>query len=176
MLEEKLIAEPVPEKKVKRTRKKRGPMTPEAKAILLERLAAGRAKKKAQKLALEGKKVEEPAPVPAPAPVQAPVPAPIKKVRIPTPPPKVDTELLDMKKQLEALRATNKKQERELIKQAIAQEKTKKQGLSILKKNTPKKLEPIEEDKAVTMEQLATPPPVKKRYSTYKKSIWSKFE
>ena len=71
MFEEKLIAEPVPEKKVKRTRKKRGPMTPEAKAILLERLAAGRAKKKAQKLALEGK-VEEPAPAPAtPAPAPA---------------------------------------------------------------------------------------------------------
>lgn len=172
MFVEKEIVEPV---KIKKTRKKRGPMEPEAKAKLLERLAAGRLKKKLAKEAL-AKTTTAPAPIPAPIPHTAPIP--IVKRPLTPPPPQVDNELLEMRKELEILKAKNKKQERSILKQAMIAEKEKMKQMAKPKieiKIEKPKMEIIPEERtAITVEEIAQPK--KKRYSTYQKSIWTKFE
>lgn len=171
MFVEKEIVEPV---KIKKTRKKRGPMEPEAKAKLLERLAAGRLKKKLAKEALAGLGTKTP--VPAPIPHTAPIPI-VKRPPTP-PPPQEDNELLEMRKELEILKAKNKKQERSILKQAMIAEKEKMKQMAKPKieiKIEKPKMEIIPEERtAITVEEIAQPK--KKRYSTYQKSIWTKFE
>jgi len=171
--------------KPKKERKKRKPMTEEQKQVLRERLAKARAAKKAKK---EGKvvqpkvekpkvekkkvelKVEEKTPIPTfKAPMVKPVP--------------VKDEMAEMRAQLKLLQTRNKQQEKELMKAALEKEKLKKTGLDFLQKAKlakEKQMATIKEEvevpkvKAPVKEQPVAP--VKKRYSTYKKSIWSKFE
>ena len=61
-------------------------------------------------------------------------------------------------------------------------EKLKKEGMAYLQKSKAEKLKPVPETPPVKLEvapkavEQAVKPPPKKRYSTYQKSIWSKFE
>lgn len=168
--------------KVKKPRKKRAPMTEAQKDVLRERLKKARDAKKAKK---EGK-------APAPKVVKAETPkveiqieekTPIKTSKAPkVKPSPVNNELEEMKKELLRLQTRNKQNEKELVKAALEKEKLKKQGLDYIaayNSKQSKKLPTIVEDKVdetTTTVKPETPKEVKpKRYSTYKKSIWSKW-
>ena len=178
MFEEKKVEEQPILEKPKKERKKRKPMTEEQKQVLRDRLKKAREAKKAKKEA--GSKQP-----PAEKKVAKSLPAEPKIEPQKPAPPKQDDELFKMRKELESLRTINKNQERELVRQAITAEKLKKEGMAYLAKAKSKseKLKSIPETKPVELEvadkpkvEQAVKPPPKKRYSTYQKSVWSKFE
>ena len=172
--------------KVKKPRKKRAPMTEAQKEVLRERLKKAREAKKAKK---EGKpapakadsKVEKPKKEKVEMKIEEKVPIPTFKAEMVKPVP-IKDEMAEMRAQLKQMQTRNKQQEKELLKAALEKEKLKKTGLDFLAKAKAAKQKPLQTIKedvaeskpAVTIEQLAAP--VKKRYSTYKKSIWTKFE
>ena len=161
----------IPVEKVKKVRKPRKPMSEEQKQVLRERLAKAREAKKLKKERNSAPKVEKPKvekkitieTIEKPKPVLKPVP--------------VVDEFAEMRKQLADLKTLNKNQERQLLKQQLAAEKSK------MERN--KKPLPVIKEESVSM-PISTPtpqptkpvdiPPKKKRYSTYKKSIWSQFD
>jgi len=162
------------EDKPKKERKKRV-MTDEQKKALVERLRAGKAKKKAQRETEKQITKEEKR-------VITPIEKKVDKLPvIHEEPPKVQAsqtqELDDLKRQLDELKTSNKKKEKEMIKMALSREQEKKAGYALLNKKkkevtkkpdeTPDKLEKPKKEKIEK--------PKKKKYSTYKKSIWGKF-
>lgn len=161
--------------KVKKPRKKRAPMSDEQKEVLRERLKKAREAKKAKK---EGNVVAPP--VPKVELKVAPKVAP--KVEKPIVERNVQADELDeMRKELQLLKTRNKQHEKELLRASLEKEKLKKQGLEYLKKNSAKPMEQMEaiKEHEIQKPKVSTPEiiPVKpERYSTYKKSIWSKFE
>jgi hypothetical protein len=179
-VEEVIAAPPV---KIKKPRK---PMSEERKEILREQLKKAREIKKAKKE--QKNAAERPStPMPAPAPeiklVVEPtevgghsIPVVVKKPRKPRVKkernelPKID-ESIELRKQLDELRAANKSKENELLKQQIANQKLKNaQDKPIkIKKVTEKVLSPKETDSAPPVEKK------KARYSTYKKSVWAEY-
>ena len=173
--------------KVKKPRKPRKPMSEEQKQVLRERLAKARAAKKAKK---EGKvdppkvveaKTKAPKKEKVEMKIEEKTPIPTFKAEMVKPVP-IKDEMAEMRAQLKQMQTRNKQQEKELLKAALEKEKLKKTGLDFLAKAKAAKQKPLQTIKedvaeskpAVTIEQLAAP--VKKRYSTYKKSIWAKFE
>jgi hypothetical protein len=187
-VEEVVTAPPV---KIKKPRK---PMSEERKEILREQLKKAREIKKAKKE--QKNTVERPA-TPMPAPI-APTPVapeiklevvpnevgghsiPVEKVKKPRKPrvkkernqlPKID-ESIELKRQLDELRAANKSKENELLKQQIANQKLKNA------QDKPIKLKKVTTKPLTTTETDSAPPPVEKkkaRYSTYKKSVWAEY-
>ena len=168
--------------KVKKPRKKRAPMTEAQKEVLRERLKKAREAKKAKK---EGK---------APAPKVVKVETPKVEIQIEDKPPiktfkakrvkptHDDNEMETMKKELLRLQTRNKQNEKELMKASLEKEKLKKQGLDYIaafEAKQLKKMPTIKEDEIDKPAVSITPVPPKqvkpKRYSTYKKSIWTKY-
>ena len=154
----------IPVEKVKKVRKPRKPMSEEQKQVLRERLAKARAAKKLKKERNSAPKIEKPVVIET---VEKP------KLVLKPNPVAVD-EFAEMRKQLADLRTLNKNQERQLLKQQLAAEKSK------MEKNK-KPLPVIREERVQAPTPAPTPqptvePPKKKRYSTYKKSIWSQFD
>ena len=178
-VEEVIAAPPI---KIKKPRK---PMSEERKEILREQLKKAREIKKAkkeQKTAVERPSTPMPAPAPEiklevePAEVGGhSIPVVVKKPRKPRVKkernqlPKID-ESIELRKQLDELRAANKSKENELLKQQIANQKLKNaQDKPIkIKKVTEKALSPKETDSAPVEKKKA-------RYSTYKKSVWAEY-
>jgi len=168
--------------KVKKPRKKRAPMSEEQKEVLRERLKKAREAKKAKK---EGKVVAPPVPKVAPKvelKVAPKVTPKVPKVEKPIVEKNVQADELDaMRKELQLLKTRNKQHEKELLRASLEKEKLKKQGLEYLKKNPAKPMEQMEtiKEHEIQKPKVTTPeiiPKKPERYSTYKKSIWSKFE
>ena len=164
--------------KVKKPRKPSKKMSEEQKQVLRERLKKAREAKKAKK---EGKVV--PPPVPKVELKVAPKVAPkVPKVEKPIVERNVQADELDeMRKELQLLKTRNKQHEKELLRASLEKEKLKKQGLEYLKKNSAKPMEQMETIKEHEIQKPKVSPPEiipkkPERYSTYKKSIWSKFE
>ena len=168
--------------KVKKPRKKRAPMTEAQKEVLRERLKKAREAKKAKK---EGKPS-------APKVVKAETPkveiliedkTPIKTFKAKKVKPTPDNnEMEEMKKELLRLQTRNKQHEKELMKASLEKEKLKKQGLDYIAAFEAKQLKKMptikedEVDKPAVAIKPVIPKDIKpKRYSTYKKSIWSKW-
>ena len=154
----------IPVEKVKKVRKPRKPLDEEQKKVLRERLAKAREAKKLKKERNSAPKVEKPIvieTVEKPKPVLKPNPVAVD-------------EFAEMRKQLADLRTLNKNQERQLLKQQLAAEKSKmeknKKPLPVIKEET------ISAPNPAPTPQPSVEPPKKKRYSTYKKSIWSQFD
>ena len=158
--------------KTKKERKKRV-LTDEQKKALVARLKAGKEKARLRKQnnKIEGKVVVEKKPrVATPQPLETavikeeastPLLSPIKEE------PKVspkNTELEDLKRQLAELKSSNINNEKEIIKMAIQKEEEKKAKRKAVKKK-----------KEEVAKELKEPLIPKKRYSTYKKSIWNQF-
>jgi len=185
--------------KVKKPRKKRAPMSEAQKEVLRERLKKAREAKKAKKagaapaVAAEKKPkkpkadkmiqvLETPTLIPTPKmeiKVSEKTPIPTFKAKQ-VKPSGSNSEIDQMREELKRLRTRNLQHEKELMKASLEKEKLKKIGLDYIasfnKKEEAKKLPTIKEDKipdAVVAEKpkIITP----KRYSTYKKSIWSKY-
>ena len=162
--------------KIKKPRKKRAPMSEEQKQVLRERLKKAREAKKAKK---EGKVVAPPVPK-----VELKVAPKVAKPKVEKPIVERNVhadELDEMRKELQLLKTRNKQHEKELLRASLEKEKLKKQGLEYLKKNSAKPMEQMEAIKEHEIQKPKVSPPEiipkkPERYSTYKKSIWSKFE
>ena len=162
--------EPATPMKVKKPRK---PMSEERKEALREQLKGAREIKKNKREASKPKEPEitlevggHSIPEPVSKPVKEKKPRQ-KKVEIP----KID-DSIELRRQLDALRASHKANENELLKQQITNQK--------LKNAKKEKMKPImEEPKGPGFPELPKSPPSpiapQKRYSTYKKSVWAEF-
>ena len=160
---------------VVKVKKPRKPMTEERKQALREQLKIAReikknkkelAKPKEPEITLEvgGHSIPDPKPVKEKKPRQKKVE---KKVEIP----KID-DSIELRRQLDALRASHKANENELLKQQITNQK--------LKNAKKEQMKPImEEPKGPGFPELPKSPPSpiapQKRYSTYKKSVWAEY-
>ena len=170
----------------KKTRKPRKPMSEDQKEVLRERLKLARESKKNKRDAsIKVEPVVEPVVVQVAEPVKEHVvldiednalgghsaPEPVKKVRKPRAKKVVEQPLddsMELRKQLDELRASNKSQERELLKSQLANQKLKKESMA-------KPASPVmEEPKGPGFPELPLDfNAPKKRYSTYKKSVWA---
>jgi len=194
------VAKPVKEKK------KRAPMSEERKAVLREQLAKAREVKKAARLAAKAEKeakkaqAKQPVAVPVAAPVvEAPAPV-AKPLEVPPEPPyptpatsdykdeiaylkqelasiKADKKNKDDKAELDALKAELKdiRDAAKAYKSAKAQKAKEAKDAKALQKK-------LEENHVASPAPHKPPPslpipvPEAPRYSTYRKSIWSKFK
>ena len=157
-----------PAVKVKKPRKPRKEMTEERKQALREQLKIAREIKKNKK---EASKPKEPEITLEVGGHSIPDPKPVKekklrqkKVEIP----KID-DSIELRRQLDALRASHKANENELLKQQITNQKLKN-----AKKEQMKPI--IEEPKEALPKSPPSPIAPQKRYSTYKKSVWAEYD
>ena len=156
---------------VVKVKKPRKPMSEERKEALREQLKVAREIKKNKKeaskpkepeitLEVGGHSIPEPNPVKEKKPRQKKVE---KKVEIP----KID-DSIELRRQLDALRASHKANENELLKQQITNQKlknAKKEQMKVI----------IEEPKEALPKSPPSPIAPQKRYSTYKKSVWAEY-
>ena len=157
--------------KVKKPRK---PMSEERKEALSEQLKVAREIKKKKKEDSKPKEPEIKLEVGGHS-----VPEPVKKTLIKRKPrqkkeierniePKID-DSIELRRQLDELRASHKSNENELLKQQITNQKLKNTKIKEKKEKKEKELEPIVESPP------PSPIPPQKRYSTYKKSVWAEY-
>ena len=153
-------------KKVKKPRK---PMSEERKEALREQLKKARETKKAKKEA----KTPALSPV-AEEEIKLEVGGhSIPKIKIKRQPKKAKVveqrdDSFELKRQLDELRTSNQSQEREILKQQIANQQLKQAHMAKPKDIEETVAEPIDE-------RPPSPIAPTKRYSTYKKSVWAEY-
>jgi hypothetical protein len=166
----------IPNEKVKKPRK---PMSEERKEALREQLKVAREIKKNKKEASKPKEPEiildiggHSIPEPATKPIKEKKPRQKKVVLERNIEPKIPDDSIELRRQLDELRASHKANENELLKQQIANQK--------LKNAKKEKMQPImEEPQGPGFPELPKGPPSpiapQKRYSTYAKSVWDEY-